>query len=68
MRQIDRLRAIAADPRGNRAGSTARAMIEAGLGRSIPRCLRTLKREEPDTYQALRLLAIELVRNRRATA
>ena len=65
---MTRLRAIAANPRAHHTGSTARQIIEARIGRKLPRCLRTLKRDEPDTYQALKLLAIELVRNRRATA
>jgi hypothetical protein len=69
MNALAHLRAIAADPTGTpHTGSTARGIIEARLGRKLTRCLRTLKREEPDTYHALRRLAIELVRNRRTTA
>ena len=65
---MTRLRAIAHNPQAHHTHSTARAIIEARVGRPLPRCLRTLKRDEPDTYQALKLLAIELVKNRRATA
>lgn len=65
---MTRLRAIAADPRRHHIGSTARQIIESRIGRRLPRCMRTLKRQEPDTYEALKLLAVEMVKARRTTA
>lgn len=65
MTVLDTLRTIAADPASARIKQpTAREIIEGRIGRKLPRCLRTLKREEPDTYQALKLLAIQLIKNR----
>ena len=58
---MSRLRAIAADPHGGHSRSTARQIIEARLGRSW-------RDMAPDEREAVRLLAIELVRNRRHTA
>ena len=59
------LRSIEADPARATAGVTARAVLEARLGRPLG-CLRALKRNEPDTYDALRRLALQHVLNRRA--
>jgi hypothetical protein len=62
---IDILRRIAAHPeRAPHIGTTARAVLEARLGRKLGD-LRALKRNEPDTYRALRLLALEHVKTRR---
>ena len=58
------LRSIEADPARATAGVTARAVMEARLGRPLG-CLRALRRDEPDTYDALRRLAKQHVLNRR---
>lgn len=65
---MTRLRGIAHNPQAHHTHSTARAIIEARIGRPLPRCPRVLKRDEPDSYLALKLLAIELVKARRLTA
>jgi hypothetical protein len=65
MTAMDILRRIAAEPdRPPHIGITARAVLEARLGRKLGD-LRALKRNEPDTYKALRLLALEHVKTRR---
>ena len=60
------LRGIEANPAHAHAGVSARAVLEARLGRPLG-CLRALKRNEPDTYDALRRLALHHVLSRRAT-
>lgn len=60
MSAIDRLKALAADPL---PGMTARAIIEARIGRPLGD-LRARKRNEPDTCAALRALAVSLVKTR----
>ena len=62
MTAFDHLRALAEDPTGLR--KTARQQIEARTGRKLG-CLRALKRNEPDTYDALKRLAIAKATARR---
>ena len=61
---MTRLRAIAHNPRVHHTHSTARAIIEARLGRKLPH----LRAMAPDEREAVKRLAIELIRNRRTTA
>ena len=58
MDPMSRLRAIAADPHG---AMTAVAQIEARIGRKLGD-LATLRREQPDLYRAVKLLAEENVK------
>ena len=61
---MTRLRGVAHNPQANHTHSTARAIIEARLGRKLPH----LRAMAPDEREAVKRLAIELVRNRRTTA
>lgn len=60
---LDRLRSIAADPEGVPVYArpmTARQIIEARMGRKLPPTADL----PPDLQQAVKLLAIQLIRNR----